>query len=152
MDFISVFASVIAVATAAIQTSSQVCAFINSVKNCPEDIRSISRDVQALHSIICSIRALMIDVETRQIMSCDDSMVQMMDNLSDPLDGCQELLTQLASKLIKSSGTVSRGKPPWLNRANLKWGLHTKTEVKHLQLRLEATKSTLGAALDSITT
>ena len=151
MDPISVFASVIAIATATIQTSSQFYALVNSVKNCSEDIHSISRDVQGLHSIICSLHALVTDAEMRQIISSDDSIVQMIENLQVTLDSRQELLRQLASKLTKSMGSVSSGKQPWLSRANVKWGLYTKTEVKNLQLRLEAVKSTLGTALDSIT-
>ena len=71
----------------------------------------------------------------------------MIGNLAGPLENCQVVLGE--QKQLKPH---LEGKGFQMSTVSVKWCLFTKAEIRGLQLRLEAAKSTLCSALDAVTT
>ena len=151
LDPLSIIGGVIAVATAGIQSSREILKLVDNMRSCPDDIVAVSSDVQAFYSVVLTLRTMLEDDAIHAIMCDDAHIIAMMENLTRPLGSCEAVLKQLTVKINNSLKSDDRNKFRISSR-KVKWGLFTKAEVKRLQLRLEATKSTLNSALDSITT
>ena len=149
-DPLSIVASVLAIATAAVQSSKALFELVDDIRGGHEEIKSISKDAHSFHSIIHSFSITLKNASIREIISDDDGMLEMIKDLESPLFNCEEALSELMVKLQKrlKLDTDRRG----LSRSivNVKWGLFTKSEVRRLQLRLEAAKSTLNSAMSAI--
>jgi hypothetical protein len=151
-DPLSIIAGVIGITAAAITSSKAFFELVNDIKGVPEEIRSVSRDVHAFYSIIFSLNVTLKEDDVKYVISGDEAMVEMTRNLAGPLDNCRAVLGELMVKIQKGFKPGSEGKGSRMSSINVKWTLFTKSEIRDLQLRLEATKSTLGSALDAVTT
>ena len=151
-DLLSIIAGVLAIATATIQSSKRICELVSDIRECPKEIAAITRNAQAFCTVLSSLSALLRDDDVKEIISGDDIMFDMIENLKDPLEHCRLVLEGLTVKIQKHTKPNVNGKGFRLNAAYLKWGILTKGEIKDLQLRLESTKSTLNGALDALTT
>lgn len=149
-DPLSIFASVLAIAGAAIQSSKALFELVDDIREGPEEIRSISRDAHSFYSVVFSLNTTLGDAKIREIISGDDAMLEMIGNLTSPLSNCEAVLAKLMIKMQKQLRLGSDGRDNRMRLTNVKWGLFTKSEVRGLQLRLEAAKSTLNSALNGI--
>ena len=150
-DPCSVIAGIIGIATAAIQSSKVFFELLNDIKEGPTEIRSISRGVYAFSAIVFSLNTTLEEVNFNNVTTCDDAIVNIIGNLARPLENCQVVLRELTVK-IRQLKTRSESKGFRMATISLKWCLFTKSEIRGLQLRLEAAKSTLCSALDAVTT
>ena len=142
---LSIFSGIVGISAAAIKASKEVFELVDAVRGGPEEIRSISRDLHAFYSVVFSLNVSFKQKDVRDVISSDEAMVEMIGNLIGPLENCQIVLGALMVKIQKCDKWAR------MSLTSLKWGLFTKSEVRDLQVRLEATKSTLISALDTIT-
>ena len=149
-DPFSTIAGIISIIGAVINSSKKLFELVRHIKDADEEIQAISRDVQALHTILSSLDVSLNDEDVRHVIVGDESMAKMVGNLGNPLSNCRLVLESLTAKIQKQLRPATEGRRPLL--INVKWSLFVKGEIKDLQLRLEAAKSTLGNALDAITT
>ena len=149
-DPLSIFASVLALASAAVQSSKAIFELVDDIREGPEEIRSISRDAHSFYSVVFSLNAALGDARIRETISGDDAMLQMISNLTSPLSNCEAVLARLMIKMQKQLKLGSDGRGDRMRLTSVKWGLFTKSEVRGLQQRLEAAKSTLNGALNGI--
>lgn len=147
---LSVFASILAIVTAGIQSSRALVEITKDINTGSEEIKSISRDAQSVHYTICALRAALRLIETKKMNLQDDIVVQMITSLISPLSGCETTLAELASKLQKVSKYNSRDFEKRTNFIGFRWAFFIKHDVKDLQVRLESQKSTLNTALSGI--
>jgi Fungal N-terminal domain of STAND proteins len=152
MDPFSIIAGVIGITSAAIQSSKAFFELVNAIKGCPAEIQAVSRDVHAFYAIVFSLNAILKEVDVKNVISCDEAMVSMITNLANPLENCQMVLGELMIKIQKRLKHRSEGKGFRMSATYVKWSLCTRSEIRDLQRRLEATKSTLCSALDAVTT
>ena len=150
-DPISIFASVIAIATAAIQSSRAIFEITNGIKTSSREIQAISRDALAVHSTISSLHAILRKGErSAGNARDDDAILEMARSLRVPLSNCEMVLEELVFKLQKLLKSNTRDARDWPRTTSVKWVLFVKKEVRDLQLRLEAAKSTLNTALSGV--
>ena len=149
-DPLSIIASVVAITAAAIRSSKTLFELVDDIKGGPEEIKSISRDTHSFYSIIFSLNATLEDTSIRDAVSGDDAMLEMIGNLTRPLSNCEAVLVELMVKIQKQLKLGSDGRGNRMSATNVEWGLFTKSEIRGLQLRLEAAKSTLNSALNGI--
>lgn len=149
-DPLGIIASVVAIATAAIRSSKALFELVDGIKRGPEEIKSISRDAHSFHSIVFSLNATLEDPSFTDVISGDDSMLEKVGNLARPLSDCEAVLSELMVKMQKQLKHGSDNSGDRMSFTNVKWCLFIKSEVRVLQLRLEAAKSTLNSALNGI--
>lgn len=149
-DPISILGLVLAIAGAA----STLLELLKNIREGPEEIKTISKDAHCIAAIVSELQAILENARNREIIDGEDAMLQMIDYLKIPLSNCQEVLDKLVkrvSKLQKKSRPGSEGRADRTRFPNIKWGLSIKSEVRQIQLQLEAAKSTLNTALSGIT-
>lgn len=151
-DPLSSIASVIGITATVIQLSKAFVELANDIRGGPEEIKSISRDVHAFCSIIFSLNATLKEEDIQKAINGDEAMAKMIQNLTGPLKNCQAVLGELMVKIQKLAVPRLEGTGFRMNSTSVKWGLFNKSELRDLQLRLEAAKSTLGRALEAVTT
>lgn len=149
-DPISIIAGVISIATVVVQSSKALSKLIDNVKETPQEIRAVARDVHAFRSIVSSLKIALEERDVKDAVSRDTALVEMIGNLSHPLTNCEEALQSLVTK-IQRGFDGSEGSTFRKSARSLKWGMFAKTEIKDVRSRLEATKSTLNTALETIT-
>ena len=151
-DPFSIVAGVLGIANVAVQSSKVFLELVNDIKGGPAEIRSVSRDVHAFYAIVFSLNVTLKEVNIKNVITCDEAMVNMIGNLAGPLENCQVVLGELMVKTQKQLKPRLESKGFRMGTIGLKWCLFTKSEIRGLQLRLEAAKSTLCSALDAVTT
>lgn len=80
----------------------------------------------------------------------DDTILEMARGLRDPLSNCEMVLEELVFKLQKQLKLTTNDTGDWTGTTSAKWRLYVRNEVKDLQSRLEAAKSTLNTALSGV--
>ncbi|KAL6712744.1 hypothetical protein ACLMJK_009682 [Lecanora helva] len=143
---------VVGVATAAIQSSKAVFELVDNFKEGSDEIASISKDMRAFPSVITSLNSTLKDESITNVISGDSAITEMVQLLQNPLSNCQIVLGEIMFKIEYLLRLTPHGKGQRTPLANVKWSLSTKTKVRSLLLRLEATKSTLVSALNAINT
>ncbi|KAL8930145.1 MAG: hypothetical protein Q9208_000762 [Pyrenodesmia sp. 3 TL-2023] len=148
-DPISIIAGVISIATVVVQSSKALSKLIDNVKETPQEIRAVARDVHAFRSIL-SLKIALEETDVKNAVSRDTALVEMIGNLSHPLTNCEGALQSLMTK-IQRGFDASEASTFRKSAQSLKWAMFAKTEIKDVRSRLEATKSTLNTALETIT-
>lgn len=148
-DPATIIATVIPIAGAAIQSSKALFELVDDLRGGPEEIQSISTDAHSFYSIINSLKALLEDASIGEVIGGDDNMLNMIRNLTNPLSNCEAVLAKLTIKIQKHSRLDSDSRGDRMS-VRVRWCLLTKKEVRDLQLRLGAAKSTLNSALNVI--
>lgn len=151
-DPLSIVAGVIGLAAAVYQSSKTLFELVDSIKQGPDEIKAISKDVRAFYSIIISLSATLSDSDMRNVLDGDVAMLEMVKLLNEPLSNARMVLGELMVKIQPQLKPATDGNGHRISLMNVKWGLSTKTKVRDLLLRLEATKSTLNSALTAIIT
>ena len=149
-DPISIIAGIVSISGAAMQSSTAFLNVMREMRSTFDEIRSVSRDVHAFYTIVLSLSAALEEGNVRDMISDDENIIEMIGNLAAPLNNCQIVLSKLLVKVTRQLKPAAKGSRS-LSR-DMKWILFTKNEVRDLQQRLEATKSTLGSALSAIST
>ncbi len=135
-DPCSIIAGIIGIATAALQSSKVFFELLNDIKGGPAEIRSISRDIHAFSAILFSLNATLEKINFNNVITCNEAIVNIIENLARPLKNCQAALGELMVK-IRQLGPRSKNKEFRIATISAKWGLLTKSEIVGLQLRLE---------------
>ena len=148
-DPLSIIAGVITIATVLVQSSKALSKLIDNIKGAPGVVKAVACDVHTFRSIISSLKFALEERDIKDAVSIDTALVEMIGSLLNPLSNCEEALQNLIFK-IQSRLECSESNAFRATVLNLKWGLFVKKEVKDLESRLEATKSTLDTALDII--
>ena len=149
-DPFSIIAGVLSIATVVVQSSQALSVLINNVKSAPGEIKAVAQDVHAFRSVVSSLKVTLEQTGAQDVVSTDPALVETLANLLPPLNNCEQALQNLMLKLQRGPGFTG-GSTFRATALHLKWGISTRREVKNLQLRLEATKSTLSAALEAVT-
>lgn len=144
---LSIFAGVLAIATAAIQSSVFLIEIANGIKSSSKEIQAISRDAQSIYSTISSLEATLKNGKIKAGTMDDDAILEIIKSLTAPLSNCKMVLEELVVKIRKLFKLTTKDVGDRTGVMNLKWALYKKNEIRDVQLRLEAAKSTLNTAL-----
>ena len=149
-DPLSISTGVLAVVTAVMQSSKKLVAITKDIKTGSEEIRAIFREVQSLHQIICLLQAALKAIERERVNIGEDFILEMLPAVMNPLSNCEIVLVEIAKKLQKILKYGSKATGERTGVIGLRWALYVKSDVKDLQIRLEAEKTTLSTALSGI--
>ena len=150
MDPLGIIASAIGIAAVTAQAATVFVKAITTIKGAHAEIKAVSRDVYAFYAVVSSLKALLQDEEVMNAISSDAAMVGMIENLMNPLQNCQRLLSEIMMKMRKRCDLTGERRTRQISSTSLRWGLCTKNQMRDLQLQLDATKSTLCGALSVI--
>ncbi|KAI4191938.1 MAG: hypothetical protein LQ346_004561 [Caloplaca aetnensis] len=137
-DPISIIAGVISIATVVVQASKSLSKLIDNVKGASHDIKALARDVHAFRSILSSLKIALEERDVKDAVSADTVLVEMVGNLAHPLTNCQEALQSLVSR-IQSGFDACKASTFRKNTLSLRRGMFSRTEIRDVQSRLEAT-------------
>lgn len=154
----SIFASALAVAAAAIQSSRILIEIASGMKTTPKEVIAISQDAQSIHDTISSLHTTLTNakakIKTVNNTDNDDVMMfdEIMENLTNPLSNCEKILKELVFAMQKQLKFITKdvGGDRTGGVTSLKWVLYKKDKIKELQHRLEAAKLTLNTALSGV--
>ncbi|ERF68059.1 hypothetical protein EPUS_09411 [Endocarpon pusillum Z07020] len=150
-DPFSIIAGVLGITAAVIQSSKIFLELVNDIRRCPEEVKSVSKDVHAFYAIISSLNVTLREVDVKDAIAYDDALLTTIGNLAHPLEHCRVILGELKVKIQQQLLPFPNDRRFRINSKILRWSLFTKSEIRTLQRRLEATKTTLCIALDAIT-
>jgi Fungal N-terminal domain of STAND proteins len=150
-DPFSIIAGVLGITTAVIQSSEVFLELVNDIRSGAEEVKAVSEDVHAFYAIVSSLHATLREVDVKDAIACDEILLTTIGNLALPLENCRVVLGELMVKIKQQLQPFPDDKRFRINTKSLKWSLFTKSEIRTLQRRLEATKTTLCSALDAIT-
>ena len=148
MAELGIIASVVGVASAALKSSQALIEMVDQVRNGPEELSAISRDAHSFHDIVTSVQLAIRDPTVIRVLQGDQKLFELVGRLEGPLQNCALVLTQLKPRLqphFKASGDGGLR----VSNVDLRW-MFKKKDILDCRNRLEATKSTLDAALTSV--
>lgn len=121
---------------------------VDEVRNAPDELSAISKDVHSLHDVVTSIQLALRDTIVVKVLQEDRQLFDLVTGLEDPMLNCTTMMSQLKLRIephlkLSSSGTLR------FSSIDIRWGFKKK-DIIECRNRLEATKSTLNAALASI--
>lgn len=121
------------------------------MKEAPEDIKAISKDVQTLSFILAAMTEVLNDVDFRSLVASDRTMISMIAALEFPLRQCNIVRSELR---LKTHNLLKHGNTGFRNVAltTVKWRLSTGREISALQRGLEVAKPTLNSTWQLLTT
>ena len=146
----SIFASVLAITSAAIKSSINLFEIANGIKTGSKEIEAISRDAKSIYCTISSLHATLRNGKIRAGNFEDDAMLEMIKSLAPPLSNCETVLADLVFKMQKLLKLNTKDVGDWTGVTSVKWVLYKKNEIKDVRLRLEAAKSTLNTAMNGV--
>ena len=148
MEAVGFAAGVVGVATAALASSRALYEMVDEVRNAPDELSAISKDVHSLHDVITSIQLALRDTIVVKVLQEDRQLCDRVTRLESPMLNCTTMMSQLKLRIephlkMSSSGSLR------FSSIDIRWGFKKK-DIIECRNRLEATKSTLNAALASI--
>ena len=138
---------VITVATAIGQSAKRLLELFDDVKEAPREAEAIARDAQSIHEIALLVRSILLKADDTGTSCTDMDSERSTRIVTDALRSCEIVLAQLSSKIQKLVESLSDGNVVRSGFTRVKWSIQTGNEIRKLQRRLEATKSTLDLAL-----
>lgn len=84
-DPLSIVAGVIGLSAAVVQSSKALFELVDSIKQGPDEIKAISKDVHAFYPIIISLSATLSDGDIRGVLDGDVAMLEIVKLLNEPL-------------------------------------------------------------------
>jgi prophage DNA circulation protein len=124
MEPLNIISGAITITTAIIQSSKAVFELLNNIREASNEMKSISKDVQALYSTVSSLNTVLKENEVSNIVHGDKILVDLIQNLVGPLNNCQAVLSELEIKLKKrlELNSTSEGLPT--RSSAMKWILN----------------------------
>ena len=139
-DGLSVAASVVGIATAAIQTVQFLSTTIDNIKDAPETIRNIKLDLQAVELALRNLDMAYKGDESRTILSAE---------VKTAVDNCTRTCTAFQTLLSHWMRHSTEDKTFWMDRWRV--GLVGQERIKTFTGQLNDCKSTLTVALSTTT-
>lgn len=148
MEAVGFAASVVGVATAALASSRALYEMVDEVRNAPDELSAISKDMHSLHDVVTSIQLALRDSIVVKVLQENPQLCDLVTRLKDPMLNCTTMMSQLKLRIephlkLSSNGTLR------LSSIDIRW-VFMKKDIIDCTNRLEATKSTLNTALTSI--
>ena len=126
--------------------SQAVKDIVDNFKGASHEIRCLSRDIHAFFSLVHSLGIALREQDVRDVVESDGAILSQIHDLKESLRNCRDVLTKL---MVKHEKFQQKGDSTCFRK--LRWAIFTKDEVRTLQLSLETMKSTLNAALNTVT-
>ncbi|ODM14982.1 hypothetical protein SI65_09477 [Aspergillus cristatus] len=158
-------AAILQLAELATKSALQLYELFSVIKNAPQEIITISRDVHTFHTLVCGLEKSLRSDTVRFIVDRDPEISKALQTLETPMENCRIAFDRIMQKLkphikvdtmvqspVSESGSdrsiqVQRAR---ISRTDVAWFFRRK-EVYTLARELERTKSTFGDAMRSIT-
>jgi hypothetical protein len=139
-DTLSVAASVVAIATAALQSVQFLSTTVNNIKDAPNDVTSVRADLQAVESVL---RHLDTSLQS------DVSQTLPSDQIKPALENCARACKAFQSLLDHWMRHSREDKTFWMDRWRV--GLFGQDRIKTFKGQLNDCKATLTVALSTAT-
>ena len=145
-DLFSTVGCVLGILSSLGAISQAVKNIIDNTTRASHEIQCLSRDMHAFFSLVHSLDISLREQDVEDIVERDRAILSQIHDLKDSLRKCRDVLTKL---MVKHEKFQRKGDSKCLRK--LRWAIFTKDDVHSLQLPLETMKSTLNAALKTVT-
>ena len=149
-DPLSISVASLTLVSAAIASSRELIELINSMRLAPNEITTMSRDLQAFQTVLLSMEAVLRDLTKANIVVQDPTIINMIQTLDAPMENCRRLVSQVTTR-IKSAQNTGRNSRFRTLPQLFRWELYVKHEVRELRRYLQESKSTLSTANGIVT-
>jgi hypothetical protein len=139
-DPLSVAASVVGIATAALQSVQFLSKTIDNVKDVPDAIKSIRVDLQAVEPILRNLHTA---------LQGDDTQIVLSDQIKPAVENCNRACTTFQSLLDHWMRHSTEEKTFWMDRWRV--GLFGQDRITTFKGQLNDCKGTLSVALSTAT-
>ncbi|KAL8687965.1 MAG: hypothetical protein Q9218_006007 [Villophora microphyllina] len=146
MEPISAFASVLGIATAAVQVSKALNAMLNGIRDAPYEICRLSEDLQSISAILASLESTLKDNSDRHVLEDNKAIVRSLKDLKSPLRSCTKVIKDIKNKIEPCLGLLDDGKS---YRLKTRWWFN-KDATKSLIVIFESTKQTLNISMSNV--
>lgn len=148
MAELGIIASVVQLAGAAIVSARTLRELVDTIRHAPEEIKVIDKDTHAFERIVSSVKTALQDTTVQHVVNGNAKLSEVVEGLEGPLKNCSMVLAQLQPRIRSHLKTTADGGLK-VSTIDLKWYLRRK-DIADCRNRVEATKSTLDAALISV--
>jgi hypothetical protein len=165
---IGAIAAVAQMAEYAAKSSLEFYHFLLTIKNAPQEVMSITRDIQSFNKLVCNLQSSLNSPTVQEVVGRDADISNSIKTLEEPMENCCDVFKKLMEKMrphlkeevslsekeqqAVADGVVASAVKPSrrISRGDVKW-YFKRREVYHLISQLERTKSTFADAMGSIT-
>ncbi|KAL6718947.1 hypothetical protein ACLMJK_003182 [Lecanora helva] len=148
MAELGIITGIVQLAGAAIVSAQTLCDLVDTVKNAPEGITAISKDAHAFRNVISAVQSALRHPSVERVIVEDEKLTELIEGLGEPLKNSASTLALLDSK-IKPHLKPAEDGGSRMSSIDLAW-YFKKREIMDCKASLEATKSTLDTALNSV--
>jgi Fungal N-terminal domain of STAND proteins len=139
-DPLSIAASVVGIATAALQSVQFLSKTIDNIKDGPDSIKSIRADLQAVEPVLHNLNTA---------LQGDGTLIVLSDQIKPAVENCSRACTTFQSRLNHWMRHSTEEKTFWVDRWRV--GLFGQDRIKTIKGQLNDCKSTLSVALSTAT-
>ena len=142
------FGAAVGALTIVIGSVKAVLGLSSGLKEAPDEINAVIKDVHAFSSTLSAIAEVLNDDDVGTLVRSDETMTTVITMLKNALDICGFTLSELRLKIQN----LSKPRRTRLHTAiiGIKWSLATRREIQSLRTRLEVAKSTLNQAWQAL--
>jgi hypothetical protein len=144
------------------QTAIKVHDCFSVIKNAPQEIHAINRDIMSFYTLVSSLEGSLSSTTVFNIVNGDSEIGDAIMTLKSPIENCNGALNRIMQKIepylkietpSPSPETENAGSPPVrrtrINSTGVLWFFKRK-EIFALAVELERTKATFGDAMGSV--
>lgn len=147
MEPVSAVASILGIATAAVQVSKALHGLLRDIKDAPGDIGRLSDDIQSISALLSSLENTLKDEAYRRVLENNKSIVRSLKHLKSPLKSCAKIIEKIKDKITPCLDLLGGGKGSKLSRTKWWWN---KDATRNLIVTFESTKQTLNIHLANV--
>lgn len=156
-EAIGTASAVLGLAEAAAKASLQLYQFFTTIRNAPQEIISISRNIKNFNLLVCNLQGALASPDIQEIVHQDHEINRALKDLQDPMDNCRLACDRVMRKLIphlqlkeSAHGGSEDGSKRRMRRGDVMW-FWRRREVFALMTDLERTKAMFSDAMGSLT-
>lgn len=98
-DPLSIIASVLGIASTAVQSSKALFELVSDIREGRKEIRAVSKYVYEFYNLVSSLFALLDEAYVKRSVSDDEPMLDRIHSLTAPLKNCRAVLALLVIKI-----------------------------------------------------
>ena len=133
---ISLVLRVLAFTNQAVQSSKALLELVVDIRGAPAHIKAIYKELHAFYDVVLSQDIVLTDEDVQTSISGNKNLIEIVENLTKPINNCRVILGQLILKLERLRNSCLGSYDVRSTFVGVKWSLFSKNEISKLQQTL----------------
>lgn len=151
-EIVGTVSAVLTMAEVSIKASSELYDLFRSIKDAPQEVMVLGRDVKSFEMIVKNLTASLSSPDVKRVVKEDPELAEALDHLLGPMKNCHQSCDDISKKLndsgVKHSEKAPNGRT--VDIGHVKWHFRKK-EVFELISRFQLTKGMFSDAMGALT-